>query len=97
MEPAYHDGDRILVKRCTDMNIGCVYVFSLREMGLVIKKAGEDRLISLNPDYDDIIPSAEGAELVGRVIGIVDASMIPTPQELELYDEAAQSAASGQG
>lgn len=97
MEPAYHDGDRILVKRCTDMNIGCVYVFSLREMGLVIKKAGEDRLISLNPDYDDIIPSDEGAELVGRVIGIVDASMIPTPQELELYDEAAQSAASGQG
>lgn len=88
MEPVYHDQDRILIKHCTDVEVGQVYVFALREMGLVIKEAGEDRLISLNPDYEDIIPSDEGVELIGRVIGIIDPSMIPTPKDLELYNEA---------
>lgn len=89
MEPVYHNGDRILIKHCTDFEIGHVYVFSLRDTGLVIKEAGEDRLISLNPEYEDIIPSEDdGADLVGRVIGVIDSSMIPTREEINLYQEA---------
>lgn len=92
MEPEYHDRDRVLVKRCVDIEVGRVYVFSVRDMGLVIKEAGEDRLISLNPEYQDIIPyEDEGIEVVGRVIGTVDASMIPAPEEINLYREALKS------
>ena len=89
MEPAYHDGDRILIKHCKEAGLGGVCVFSLRGSGLVIKEAAPGRLHSQNPEYDDIIPDEEdGAELVGRVLGVIDPSMIPADEEINLYREA---------
>ncbi len=89
MEPYYNDQDRILVRHCTDIEIGETYIFNVRGLGIVIKEAEEDRLHSLNPEYDDIIPSEDyEAELIGQVIGIIDSSMYPTKQDLELYQEA---------
>ena len=92
MEPAFHDGDRVLVKHCTDMELGDVYVFSVRGMGCLIKEAAPDRLHSQNPDYEDIVPWEEdGAELIGRVLGVVEQSMFPSAREVALYREALAS------
>lgn len=89
MEPAYHDQDRVLVKYCKDMELGQVYIFSIRGTGCVIKEAAADRLHSQNRDFADIIPPEEdGAELIGRVLGVLDPSMIPTDEDLDLYREA---------
>ena len=88
MEPAYHDHDRILVRHCAETRIGQVYVFSLPGQGIVIKEAAKDRLHSRNEEYEDIIPTEEGAGLIGRVLGIIDETMIPTGEEKALYEEA---------
>ena len=89
MEPAFHDGDRILVKHCTQVETGAVCVFSLRGSGLVVKEAGQDCLHSRNPEYGDIIPDEEeGAALVGRVLGVIDPPMCPADDEINLYREA---------
>lgn len=97
MEPAYHDRDRILVRRCADMEYGKVYVFSLRGTGLVVKEAAPGRLHSRNAEYGDIIPWEEdGAELIGRVVGVIDPGMVPTTEEISLYQEA-RAAKTGSG
>ena len=89
MEPAYHDQDRVLVRYCKEMELGQVYIFSLRGTGCVIKEAAADRLHSQNRDFADIIPQEEdGAELIGRVVGVLDPSMVPTDEEIDLYREA---------
>ena len=89
MEPLYHDGDRILVKHCAVAETGWICVFSLRGSGLVVKEVGQDRLHSRNPEYGDIIPDEEdGASLVGRVLGVIDPSMCPADEEINLYREA---------
>ncbi len=93
MEPAFHDRDRVLVQYCNEVRVGEVFVFSLRGLGCVIKEAAEDRLHSVNSAFADIVPDAEdGAELIGRVIGVIDPSMIPTEEDLNLYQEALKEA-----
>ena len=92
MEPNFHDHDRILVQHCREAVLGEVYVFSLRGLGLVVKEAAADRLHSRNEAYADIIPwEEEGAELIGRVLGVIDASMIPSKEDLRLYKEAEEA------
>ncbi len=89
MEPNYHDHDRVLVQYCRDIRVGEVYVFSLRGQGCVIKEAARDRLHSQNEAYMDIIPDQDdGAELIGRVLGVISDDMVPTFEELALYNEA---------
>ena len=89
MEPGYHDRDRVLVKYCTEVVLGQVYVFSIRGLGCVIKEAAADRLHSRNRAYADIVPGEEeGAELIGRVLGVIRPDMIPGEEELALYREA---------
>ena len=69
MEPIYSDGEIVLVKSQPAVNIGETGIFIVNGSGF-IKKNGGDRLISLNPEYDDItFCDGDTVSCVGRVIG----------------------------
>ena len=71
MEPKYHNGDFILVKELPTVSEGELGIFVLDGEGF-FKKFGGDRLISLNPDYKDIILSDySDIACKGKVIGKV--------------------------
>lgn len=72
MEPEYANGDIVLVKAQPQINIGQIGIFTVNDMGY-IKKLGTDRLISINPEYDDIY-FEEGQEIrcKGLVIGTLE-------------------------
>ena len=69
MEPKYHDGDILLVQDCDAVENGELAVFALDGAGY-FKMYGGDRLISLNPEFDDI-PLSDFSEVqcYGRVVG----------------------------
>lgn len=69
MEPAYYDDDIVLVRRTDYVPDGEIGIFVV-DGETYIKKAGGNRLISLNPKYEDII-GEEGTEIytMGKVIG----------------------------
>ena len=69
MEPKYHDGDVLLIEDTDSVDVGELGIFILDGNGY-FKKYGGDRLISLNPDYGDIL-LRDYAESVccGRVVG----------------------------
>ncbi|MCR5601555.1 MAG: XRE family transcriptional regulator [Ruminococcus sp.] len=69
MEPEISDGDQLCIKCCDDIDVGEIGVFIVDGKGYV-KQKGEDRLISLNPEYDDIY--AKEYKCVGKVIGKVE-------------------------
>ena len=69
MEPIYHSGDLVLVEDCDSVEVGELGIFVLDGDGF-FKKFGGDRLISLNPEYADIlIKNFTEAVCCGRVIG----------------------------
>lgn len=69
MEPVYHNGDLILIEDCDSVEVGELGIFVLDGDGY-FKKFGGDRLISLNPEYADIlIKSFTEAVCCGRVVG----------------------------
>lgn len=69
MLPEYKDGDIVLVKEQSNIDIGQVGIFTQDGKGY-IKEKGRDRLISLNPEYDDISPSEyTETKCIGLVIG----------------------------
>lgn len=72
MEPEYGDGEIVLVKTQPQINVGQIGIFTVNDMGY-IKKLGTDRLISVNPEYDDIY-FEEGQEIrcKGLVIGTLE-------------------------
>ncbi len=69
MEPKYHDGDILLVQDCDAVENGELAIFVLDGSGY-FKMYGGDRLISLNPEFDDI-PLHDFSEVscCGRVVG----------------------------
>lgn len=69
MEPIYHDGDVVLVRKMPSVEVGEIGIFYV-DGGGYIKKYGGDRLISLNSAYDDILLN-ENTEIrcFGKVIG----------------------------
>lgn len=69
MEPKFHDGDLILVQGSDSVEVGEIGIFILDGNGYC-KKYGGDRLISLNPEFGDIL-LRDYAENVccGRVVG----------------------------
>lgn len=69
MEPEISNGDMLCIKKCDDIDIGEIGVFIVDGKGYV-KKKGEDRLISLNEEYNDIF--AKEYRCVGKVIGKVE-------------------------
>lgn len=68
MLPDFEDGDIVYVVKSDEVPVGKIGLFIQNGKGY-IKKAGEDRLMSLNPEYDDIYP--ENGEIIpcGIIIG----------------------------
>lgn len=72
MEPDYCDGDKVLVRLQPDIYVGEVGIFILNGMGY-IKKLGENELISINPEYDNVpIDEYNECRCVGKVVGIAE-------------------------
>ncbi len=71
MEPNYYDGDIVYISLASEIPIGQVGLFIQNGKGY-IKEAGENRLISRNPKYDDIFPEDGNIECKGRVIGVAE-------------------------
>lgn len=71
MEPTYYDGDKLLVKKQSELNIGDIGVFIINGESFV-KELGKDRLISHNKQYQDIHCSDyDNMFTVGKVIGSI--------------------------
>ena len=69
MEPKFKDGDLVLVRTQPTVDVGEIGIFIVNGNGF-IKKQGEDRLISLNPDYDDVeISEWDEVYCKGKVLG----------------------------
>lgn len=76
MEPKFHDGDIALIRQQPAVDVGEIGLFVVDGKGY-IKKQGPDRLISLNPDYDDVWPGEfSDAQCVGKVLGVLDPDWI---------------------
>mgnify|MGYP002508088992 CR=1 FL=1 len=69
MEPDYHDGDKVYVKKSDSLNNGDIGIFTVGNT-CFIKELGEEGLISHNKEYEDI-PGTEDVRLIGKVIGKV--------------------------
>lgn len=72
MEPKFHNGDYILVRKQPAVDIGQIGIFGVDGKGY-IKKYGGDKLISLNKKYSDI-PLDEESRCFGLVLGVTDIS-----------------------
>ncbi len=73
MEPTYNDGDKVLVRKTSDIPVGQIGVFTV-DGKCYIKELGKNRLISHNEDketYPDILPDEGGIVIVGEVLGRV--------------------------
>ena len=69
MEPVYHEGDILLIKQGAEVRVGELGIFALDGDGY-FKKFGGDRLISLNPDYSDILlKDHQDVSCIGAVVG----------------------------
>lgn len=72
MEPKFFDGDELYVRLQPAVNEGEIGIFMVDGKGYV-KKYAKDRLISLNPNYDDIYPNENSkADCIGKVLGKVE-------------------------
>lgn len=71
MEPIYSDGQIVLVREQPAVDIGETGVYIVNGGGF-IKQNGGDRLISINPKYDDIFfDDSDSVYCAGKVIGVV--------------------------
>lgn len=69
MNPKYQDGDVLLVSRADEIERGELGIFMFNGESY-FKKFGGDRLISLNPEYSDIVfGGGDDIKCFGRVIG----------------------------
>lgn len=71
MEPDYHNGDIVYISLASEVPVGQVGLFIQNGKGY-IKEAGKGRIISRNPEYDDIFPEDGDIECKGRVIGVAE-------------------------
>lgn len=74
MEPTFHDGDRLFIQACYEINVGEVGVF-LMDGQQWVKELGEGVLLSHNPKYDPR-PMTEDIRCQGRVLGVCDGSYL---------------------
>lgn len=70
MEPDYHDGEKLYVKKTDYIKRGEVGIFTINNE-CFLKEYGKDGLVSRNSRYDDI-PGSEDVRLIGKVVGKVD-------------------------
>lgn len=71
MEPDYHNGDIVYISLASEVPAGQVGLFIQNGKGY-IKEAGNGRIISRNPEYDDIFPEDGDIECKGKVIGVAE-------------------------
>lgn len=70
MEPTYHDGDKLFIRRQDYMNAGQIGLFR-RGSDLFVKEQGENCLISHNKKYDPVYPLVDTPiYTIGRVLGV---------------------------
>lgn len=67
MQPTFSDGDKVLVKKSSEINIGDIGIF-IDGNDCYIKEKGKDCLVSHNREYG-IIPGTDTMRCVGRVLG----------------------------
>ena len=73
METMFYDGDIVLIKEQKSIDIGQIGLFVVDNSKGFIKQLGEDRLISLNPECDDIMfADHETVECWGLVLGTTE-------------------------
>lgn len=72
MEPTYHDGDRLFIHACEEIEPGQIGVFYMDDQQWV-KELGDGELISHNPDYPPR-PMTEDIRCQGLVLGVCDDS-----------------------
>lgn len=72
MEPTYHDGDKLFIRACEEIEIGQIGVF-LMDGQQWVKERGDGVLISHNTNYDPI-PMREDIKCQGLVLGVCDTS-----------------------
>ena len=72
MEPTYHDGDKLFIRPCEEIEPGQTGVF-LMDGKQWVKELGDGVLISHNPDYAPI-PMRDDIECQGLVLGVCDES-----------------------
>ncbi|WP_367567284.1 XRE family transcriptional regulator [Lacrimispora sp.] len=70
MEPTYYDGDMVYVEKMEEIPVGSIGIFT-RGPECFIKELGNDRLISHNKNYPDILAS-DDIRCVGLVLGKVE-------------------------
>lgn len=76
MEPVISDGDRILVRIQPSVAIGEIGVFIIDGQGY-LKEYAEDRLVSLNPDIDDVfIGDFQQVECYGKFIAVLNPDWV---------------------
>lgn len=76
MEPDYHDGDKVLVNRKVNVELGEVGIF-IKNGDTYIKELGKNELISRNPECPNIsVHDFDNVVCMGKVIGTVTDSMI---------------------
>ena len=90
MEPEYHDGDLVLVRRipnAPELKEGEIGAF-IAGNETYIKEYREDGLYSLNPKYDVMhFSDEESVYLIGRVTGVLDPENIATEADVKRYLE----------
>lgn len=76
MEPVITDGDRVLVRQQPSVRIGEIGVFIVDGQGY-LKEYQADRLVSLNPDIDDVlVGDLQSAECYGKFIKVLNPDWV---------------------
>lgn len=91
MAPAFLDGERVLVQHTGELKPGEIGVFLVDGEGY-IKEYRKDGLHSLNPAYRTMTFDGEqDVRCVGRVIGKLKDSQIPTEKQMRILEEAGKA------
>lgn len=76
MEPAVSNGDRILVRQQPSVRVGEIGIFIVDGQGY-LKEYQLDRLVSLNPNVDDVfVGDLQSAECYGKFIKVLNPDWV---------------------
>ncbi len=85
MEPAYHDGDQVLVRHTSSIRPGEIGIFVNGDAGY-LKEYRKEGLVSLNPEYPMMrFTKEDDVRCIGKVIGIVRKDMMASAADVERY------------
>ena len=91
MEPTFLDGDRVLVQHTRELREGEIGIFLVDNEGY-IKEYRKDGLHSHNPEYRTMtFHEGQTVRCLGRVIGKLKEEQIPTREQMNRIEEAAQA------